>query len=158
MDMKIEVISVEKTKTKFILDGEEFYLKRLSPFIKTSITEIGSGECAKRKDAERSRCETDLLRKKIGSKDFLVVLDESGKIFESISFAKFVEKRMLSGISRLVFAVGGAYGWDKSILKEAHETLSLSKMTFTYEMSRFILLEQVYRAMNIIKGTQYHKY
>lgn len=155
--MKVEIICLGKSKTDFITSGQAFYLKRLSTLAKVSITEIDTNRLSSLDENSRKRKEAELVLEKIKDKDFLVVLDENGKTFSSDDFAKFIEKKMSTGISKIVLAIGGTFGWDKNIFDRAQLKLSLSNFTFTYEMSRIILIEQLYRAFSIIKGTSYHK-
>jgi len=90
------------------------------------------------------------------SSDFVVLLDDKGKDFTSIDFSKFIEKQMITGTKRLLFVVGGAYGFSEDVYNRSNYKLSLSKMTFSHQMVRLIFLEQMYRAMTIIKGEPYH--
>ena len=88
--------------------------------------------------------------------DFLVLLDERGKEFSSMQFSDYLQRKMNSGLRRLVFVVGGPYGFSKDVYNKADEKLSLSKMTFSHEMIRLFFTEQIYRAMTIIRGEPYH--
>ncbi len=152
--MRIEILSLGKGRQKYLQVGEAEYMKRLSTFAKVSITEIplkeGTTEQAKAR-------ESDAVLAKIPDKGFLVVLDEAGQEFNSIGFATYLEKKINSGNSSIYFAVGAYHGWSKKVMERADLVLSLSKFTFTYEHSRLILLEQIYRAYSIMRGLPYHR-
>lgn len=100
--------------------------------------------------------EGEAILKKINTSDFLVLLDEKGKEFSSVQFAKFMEHKFQLGNRNLIFLIGGAYGFSDALYKRANQQLSLSKMTFSHQMIRLFFLEQIFRAMTIIKGEPYH--
>ena len=99
--------------------------------------------------------EGELLLNKIQEGDYVVLLDEHGQELRSVEFARWLEKRQQSG-RRLVFVIGGAYGFSAAVYQRANEKLSLSKMTFSHQLVRLIFAEQIYRACTIIKGEPYH--
>jgi len=109
-----------------------------------------SEESAKKEEAE-------LFLSKIRKDDFLIVLDERGKDYTSPGLAELLERESTMGRSSFVFAIGGAHGWHESVRQRANIVLSLSRLTFPYQMVRLILTEQIYRAMTLIKGIPYHK-
>lgn len=86
----------------------------------------------------------------------MVLLDERGKQYSSVEFAAYLEQRMVSGVKRLVFVVGGPYGFSEGVYARANDRVSLSRMTFSHQMVRMIFVEQFYRAMTILKGEPYH--
>ncbi|MCB0317602.1 MAG: 23S rRNA (pseudouridine(1915)-N(3))-methyltransferase RlmH, partial [Bdellovibrionales bacterium] len=88
---------------------------------------------------------------------FKIILDETGKLFTSKDLAEFIQQKQISSVTHLCFAIGGAAGWDPSVLKNSDLTLSLSKLTFPHQIARILLVEQIYRARSILKGTNYHK-
>ena len=88
--------------------------------------------------------------------DWVVLLDEKGKQYSSVGFADYLAQKILMGIKRLVFVIGGPYGFAESIYQRTNEKISLSKMTFSHQMVRMIFTEQIYRAMTILKGEPYH--
>ena len=153
--MKIKIISVGKVKQAFVLDGEAEYLPRLKSFAAIKFIEVGSR--AELPEVQMKRSEAEAVIEKIEPADFVVVLDEAGKKFTSPEFSKTLQGQMNAGRSSFCFAIGGAYGWDESIREKADILLSLSPMTFTYQMTRLVLVEQIYRAMTLIKGIPYHK-
>jgi len=100
--------------------------------------------------------EGELILQQISPSDELFLLDEQGMEVSSVEFARFLEKKMISGIKRLVFVIGGPYGFSGSVYSRAIGKISLSKMTFSHQMVRLIFLEQLYRAFTILKGEPYH--
>jgi 23S rRNA (pseudouridine1915-N3)-methyltransferase len=100
--------------------------------------------------------EGELILQQLSTSDELFLLDEQGMEVSSVEFARFLEKKMISGIKRLVFVIGGPYGFSGSVYSRAIGKVSLSKMTFSHQMVRLIFLEQLYRAMTILKGEPYH--
>ena len=155
--MQIEIICLGKNKEEYVRLAEREYLKRVMPWCKLSITELDIGKFSALPENQRKEKEAQLLLNRLGTSDFVVVMDENGKKFSSQDFAGFFEKTISSGKSRFQFLIGGVFGWDLSILERANLVLSLSPMTFTYQMSRVILVEQIYRALSIINGSKYHK-
>lgn len=155
--MKIRLIVVGKTNSAYLKTGEDDYEDRLKHYCKFEeliITPIkNSGKLAK-KDLKIK--EGELILKNIDPMDQLVVLDEKGKSFSSIDFSGFLNKKLLSSTKRLVFVIGGAFGFSEEIYKRADSKLSLSKMTFSHQMIRLIFKEQLYRAFTILKGEKYH--
>ena len=101
--------------------------------------------------------EGEMFLNTIQSGDVVVLLDERGKEFTSRDFSSYIDKKMVTVAKNLIFVIGGPYGFSKAMYDRANEKLSLSKMTFPHQLFRVMLLEQVYRAFNIIKGTKYHK-
>ena len=107
-------------------------------------------------EEQQKEKEGELIIQQLTSSDELFLLDEQGIENSSVKFARFLEKKMLSGIKRLVFVIGGPYGFSATIYSRANGKLSLSKMTFSHQMVRLIFAEQFYRAMTILKGEPYH--
>ena len=107
------------------------------------------------KDQQKKQ-ESDLIFSRLKMGDKVVFLDEKGTTFGSVEFSKYLQKKMNSGIKRLVFIVGGPYGFDKVIYDKHQEKLSLSKMTFSHQMVRLFFCEQLYRALTILKNEPYH--
>ena len=100
--------------------------------------------------------EGELLLGQIAPSDYVVLLDEKGREYDSVGFSEFVAQKMLSGVKALVFVIGGPYGFSEAVYKRFNEKISLSKMTFSHQMVRMIFAEQLYRAMTIMKGEPYH--
>ena len=107
-------------------------------------------------EAQQRQKEGELLLKKVSTTDFLVLLDEKGKQFTSREFSELLQKRMNSGIKNMVLAVGGPYGFSDEVHERAHQKISLSKMTFSHQMVRLFIVEQLYRAFSILKNEPYH--
>lgn len=150
-------MSVGKATTKWIVQGIEEYEKRLRRYIKftsKSVPDIKKGSSI---DQTRQKEEEGKsLLGEITDSDYVVLLDEKGKEFTSVSFSRQLEKLMSSGRKRLVFVVGGPYGFSEKVYERSDALISLSQMTFTHEMVRLFFTEQVYRGMTIIRGEPYH--
>jgi 23S rRNA (pseudouridine1915-N3)-methyltransferase len=106
--------------------------------------------------SEQKEKEADLILKHLDPNDDVVLLDEKGKMHTSVGFAGFLESKMLSSTKKLVFVIGGPFGFSERIYQRANQLLSLSAMTFSHQMIRLLFTEQLYRAMTIIKGENYH--
>jgi 23S rRNA (pseudouridine1915-N3)-methyltransferase len=134
------------------------YVARLSPFARVDIQELAEGHAksAKPDILKAQKIEAEHLSKNIPADAFIVALDETGKGLDSVSFAKKLEDWGANG-KPVVFIIGGSWGLDASIREKAHVTLSLGKMTLPHAIARIVLTEQLYRAMTILKGTEYHK-
>ena len=155
--MKVKLIVIGKTKSKFLLDGENEYQKRLRHYCKFSeliTSDIkNAGKISKKELKEK---EGNLILQSIKNNDYVILLDDKGLALSSTGFAEFLNKKMVSSTNELVFIVGGAFGFSESVYKRANAKLSLSKMTFSHQMVRLIFKEQLYRAFTILKGEQYH--
>ncbi len=155
--MKIELLVVGKTNEKYFIDAINEYNGRLKHYIPFEINVIQDIKNAKNLTIEQLKeKEGDELLKCFEPGDYIILLDEHGKEFTSVKFASYLENKMLTGIKRLIFVVGGAYGFSQKIYDKAEEKISLSKMTFSHQMIRLIFTEQLYRAMTILKGQPYH--
>ena len=155
--MKIRVISIGRIRQSFVKEGEAEYLRRLPASCHLDFLEIDCDKFAKLSEGEMKKKEAQELLKKVDPDAWLVALDGGGKQLSSEQFASFVRERQTGGNQQLVFAIGGVHGWDKSVLQQARLCLSLSPMTFTHQMARLFLVEQVYRAFSINEGLPYHK-
>ena len=153
--MKVKLIVIGKTK--FLLDGENEYVKRLKHYCKFSeliISDIKNGGKLSKKELKEK--EGNLVLGSIKNNDYVILLDDKGLTLSSIGFAELLNKKMVLSTSELVFIVGGAFGFSESVYKRANTKLSLSKMTFSHQMVRIIFKEQLYRAFTILKGEKYH--
>ncbi len=154
--MKICLLTVGKTDTGWVREGLETYTSRLGRYVRFSVKEIpelknaSSLSKAQVKDKEGS-----LILASIGPKDMVILLDEHGKEYTSVEFAKEVERFTASG-KNIVFVIGGAYGFSDEVYNRSDGKVSLSKMTFPHQMVRTVFTEQLYRAFTIIKGEPYH--
>lgn len=155
--MKVKLIIIGKTKSKFLLDGENEYQKRLKHYCKFSELIIPNikkaGKLSKEVLKEK---EGYLILGSLKKSDYVILLDDKGLALTSIEFSELLNKKMVSSTNELVFVVGGAFGFSESVYKRANTKLSLSKMTFSHQMVRMIFKEQLYRAFTIIKGEKYH--
>lgn len=155
--MKISLVVIGKTNGKFLIDGINEYTKRLSFYIPFNIVYLPDIKNNKKLSFEQQKTqEGAILLGEIEKSDYVVLLDEHGKEFTSIEFSRYIEKKMTTVSKRLVFVVGGPYGFSNEVKERANEKISLSKMTFSHEMIRLIFTEQLYRAMTIINNEPYH--
>ncbi len=154
--MRIKIIQIGKTKDEYLKNGNNEYLKRISPFFKIEIITLNDVKKSKTYPIERCKKEESFqILSSVDEGDFVICLDEKGKEKNSIEFSEIIKKN--NDIGRTIcFIIGGAFGIDKSILERADLVLSFSKMTFTHQMIRLFLLEQIYRAGCIIRGKEYH--
>ena len=107
-------------------------------------------------EAQQKDKEGELILKKLAPTDVLILLDEKGKEFRSIAFSEFLQKKMNAGIKQLVLVIGGPYGFSDAVYKKSQGKISLSKMTFSHQMIRLFVVEQIYRAFTILKNEPYH--
>lgn len=133
------------------------YLARLKRYVPVSLMELETSRKTNSSPDQVRKEEALKLLGNVRSTDYLVLLDQTGKMFDSTDWARWLEKRMsIAGNGDLVFVAGGAYGFHDTLHKRAQEKLSLSEMTFTHQMVKVIFLEQVYRAMTILRNEPYH--
>lgn len=155
--MKICLLVIGKTDEAYLQKGIEIFLKRIPHYIPFEMKAISDIKNAKNLSEEQQKDkEGELILQQITTSDELFLLDENGMEFPSVEFARFLEKKMISGIKRMVFVIGGPYGFSGNVYSRANGKVSLSKMTFSHQMVRLIFLEQLYRAMTILKGEPYH--
>ena len=155
--MKIYLLVIGKTDEAYLQKGIDIFLKRIPHYISFGMKVIPDLKNSKNLSEEQQKeKEGELIIQQLTSSDELFLLDERGIENSSVEFARFLEKKMLSGIKRLVFVIGGPYGFSATIYSRANGKLSLSKMTFSHQMVRLIFAEQLYRAMTILKGEPYH--
>ena len=155
--MNIELIVVGKTDMKEVEALVSMYTKRLNHYVRFAITTIADVRNTKKlSEAEQKRLEGEAILKLLTESDHLMLLDEHGAEYRSIEFADMLQRRMLSGTKRLVFVIGGPYGFSDAIYQRANSKLSLSKMTFSHQIVRAIFTEQLYRAFTILKNEPYH--
>ena len=155
--MKISLIYVGKTNQAFVKEGFDMYKKRLMHY--TSFEEICIEDVKNPKNLTSDmlkQLEGEKILKKIDQNDFVILLDEKGKNFNSVAFAHFMEQKMIESTKHIVFIIGGAFGFSDVIYARAHFKVQLSDMTFSHQIIRLIFAEQLYRAFTIIKGESYH--
>ena len=155
--MQITLLAIGKTDNKQLQYLIDEYTKRLGYYIRFNLEIIPDIKNSKNlSEAQQKQKEGELILGKITTSDVLILLDENGKQLDSIGFSNYLQKHMNSGIKRLVFVIGGPYGFSEEVYQKAQGKISLSKMTFSHQMVRMILLEQVYRSFTILKGEKYH--
>ena len=154
----IRLIWVGKTQEPYLRNGINAYMKKISHYIKIDSDEIKPAQYSSGTVKKWRQQETEIMIKKMNSSEFNIFLDQNGQRHTSEGLAKCFEKQILFGVARANFFIGGAHGIDKSILPSGIQLLSLSEMTFTHQMVRLFLLEQIYRAFTIIRGEPYHNY
>ena len=155
--MNIKLLCIGKTDDKQLQSLIENYTKRLNHYIKYNIEIIPDIKNVKNlSEQQQKQKEGDLILSKIGSYDHLILFDEKGKTFTSVAFSQFLQKKMNSGIKTLVFVIGGPYGFSKDVYAKAQGKVSLSSMTFSHQMVRLFITEQIYRGYTILKGEPYH--
>jgi len=155
--MTIKLLAVGKTDSKSLQELIAEYENRLKHYIKFEIEIIPDIKNAKNlSEMQQKEKEGELILKKIQPTSILVLLDENGKQFSSVDFATYLQKKMNSGIKQLVFVIGGPYGFSEAVYKKAQAKISLSKMTFSHQMVRLFIVEQIYRGFTILKNEPYH--
>ena len=155
--MKILLLAVGKTTTPYINTGIENYLKRINHYIPVEIKIIPDIKTSRAitEDVQKQR-EGEAMMAALQAGDVVVLLDERGKEFTSREFSVYLDRKMIQGVKRVVFIVGGPYGFSEEMYARANEKISLSRMTFTHEMVRLFFIEQIYRGMTILRGEPYH--
>lgn len=159
--MKIRIIAVGKIKEEYLKIGINEYLKRIKPYTQIEIIELNDSpifDSMKSGDIEKAKLqEGELILKNIKPSDYVITLDLNKKEYDSVEFATFIKKSLEIGGSQITFVIGGSYGLSDSVKNRANSSVSLSKMTFLHQMTRLILLEQIYRSYKILNNETYHK-
>ena len=155
--MSIDFLVVGKTDSAQVSELTRMYATRISRYIKFTLTELPDIRNSKNmsEDAQK-RAEGEMILRQLSGDDYVVLLDDKGAQPTSLEFASWMQKRMNSGVKRVVFIVGGPYGFSKDVYARAAEKLSLSRMTFSHQIIRPIFTEQLYRAFTILRGEPYH--
>jgi len=159
--MKIRIIGIGKIKEPYLRDGITEFLNRLKPYCQMEIVEVNDEPVSDKPN----NSEIELVKNKEGNKvskllkpqDYVIALDLGKKQFKSPEFAKYIEDKFVLGGSYIIFIIGGSYGLSDELKKRANDSITLSEMTFTHQMTRLILLEQIYRAFKINRNETYHK-
>lgn len=155
--MKITLLAIGKTNAKYLQEGIDQYTKRLSHYIPFELKILPDVKTTKTLTSDKQKeMEGEMFMSAIQQGDWVTLLDERGKEFTSRDFASYIDKKMITIPKNLIFIIGGPYGFSKAMYDRANEKLSLSKMTFSHEMIRLFFVEQIYRAMTILKGEPYH--
>lgn len=155
--MKIKILLIGKTEESWVREGTETYLKRLRHYLPVEWVELPAlKQAGKLTEAQQKKAEGELLLKQLVPGDRLLLLDERGKEFTSERFSEWMQQQMNSGIKQIVFVVGGPFGFSDEVYARADGKIALSQMTFSHQMIRPFLAEQVYRAFSILRGEPYH--
>ena len=155
--MKTVLLVVGKTVEKYFIQAIEEYVQRTKHYISFDMEIIPELKNTKNLSEEQQKeKEGELILKSLQSGDTVVLLDEHGKEMRSLEFADYMKRKLNNTNRRLVFIIGGPYGFSDAVYSRANEKISLSKMTFSHQMVRLIFTEQLYRACTIIKGEPYH--
>lgn len=155
--MHITLLCIGKTDEGYLKEGMAIYIKRLSHYISFELSEIPDSKKwnALPPDRQKER-EGEAILQYIDKHDFCVLLDEKGKSFTSVEFSGFLQQQMNKAVKKLLFVVGGPWGFSKEVYEKAHLKLSLSPMTFSHQMVRLFFTEQLYRAFTILRNESYH--
>lgn len=155
--MNLTLLVMGKTEGKALESLISEYMNRLKHYIKFEVIQIPQLKNAKNlSEKEQKIKEGKLILKHLDSSDFVVLLDENGKQYDSVHFAEYLQKKMNAGLKKLVFVIGGPYGFDDTIKNRGNMEISLSKMTFSHQMVRLFFVEQIYRAFTILRNEPYH--
>ena len=154
--MNIDLIAVGKTDSSEVESLVATYSRRLGFYCRFSITYLPDVRGAGNSQKRQRTMEGESILKQISDGDYVVLLDERGREFRSVEFALWLQKRMNSGVKRLVLVIGGPYGFSDEVYARADAQLSLSRMTFSHQIVRAIFAEQIYRAFTILNNEPYH--
>lgn len=155
--MKIQLLLIGNTSTPYLKEGIENYVKRIGHYVPFEVRTLPDVKAGKGMTEERQKeKEGAMILGSLQPGDLLVLLDERGKQMTSRGFAEWIDRKSVTVGKRLVFSIGGPYGFAQEVYDRADELLSLSKMTFSHEMVRLFFVEQIYRAMTILRGEPYH--
>lgn len=156
--MKIKIIALGKIKEKFLKDGIDEFLKRLTPYAAVEVIELPAIEIKDENLTEKVlEAEGEKILERIKPHSYVITLEIQGKMLSSEDFAQKLETLINDGVSEVVFVIGSSCGISKTVSARADFKLSMSKMTFLHQFARLILTEQIYRAFKIMKGETYHK-
>ena len=150
-------MTVGKTTTGYLKQGIDEYMRRLSHYVQCDIQCIGDVKNTRNLTEQQQKlAEGKALLDAINATDWVTLLDERGSEFTSVDFSQYVQRRMSSGLRRLVFVVGGPYGFSPEVYARANDRLSLGRMTLPHELVRLVFVEQLYRAFTILRHEPYH--
>lgn len=155
--MKIKLLVVGKTNRPDLADWIDNYIKRIRRYMPFEWVVVKDAKKTNKNNPEFIKNQEGIhLLNLVSNDDVLILLDERGKSYTSVAFSKFIEQQALQSTKSLVFCVGGAYGFSEKVRQRANGFISLSNMTFSHQMIRIFAIEQIYRAMTIIKNEPYH--
>jgi 23S rRNA (pseudouridine1915-N3)-methyltransferase len=155
--MKVELWAIGKTNEAYLKEGIAIYLKRLRHYLKFELVVIPDIKKAGKLSPEQLKTkEGEAVLQRMKEGDSLILLDEGGRQYTSEAFAAFLNRQFQHSHRRIIFLIGGAFGFDEAIYQKAESQLSLSKMTFSHQMIRLFFVEQLYRGMTILNNEKYH--
>ena len=155
--MKITLLTVGKTDKDWVKQGIDIYASRMKHYFPFSIVEIPELKNASSLSQDQIKTkEGELILKNVKPADEVILLDEHGREFSSVEFAKALQDKISYTGKDIVFVIGGAYGFAEAVRQRCNSKISLSRMTFSHQMVRAIFVEQLYRAFTIMKGEPYH--
>lgn len=155
--MTIKLLAIGKTDSNHLQQLIAEYENRLKHYIKFELDIIPDIKNVKNlSETQQKEKEGEFILKKLTATDVLILLDENGKQHTSIEFSNYLQKKMNSGIKQLVFVIGGPYGFSDALYQKAQGKISVSKMTFSHQMVRLFIVEQIYRGFTILKNEPYH--
>jgi 23S rRNA (pseudouridine1915-N3)-methyltransferase len=155
--MKVILLQTGRTTEKYIVDGITNYLNRIKKYVSFDILTVPALRNAKNMPVnEQKNREGERISEHINDDDYVLLLDEKGKEYSTMEFSRLLEKSFLIQKKRLLFVIGGPWGFSDAIYKRSDTIVSLSKMTFSHQVVRLLFMEQLYRALSVIKGDPYH--
>lgn len=155
--MKITILAVGKTTTPYLREATDAYMRRIAHYLPAEFITVADVKATRSlSEQQQKEREGEAILAALQPGDRVVLLDERGRELTSREFADAINRRMVGGLRRLVFVIGGPYGFSQAVYDRADARLSLSRMTFSHEMVRLFFAEQIYRAMTILRGEPYH--
>jgi 23S rRNA (pseudouridine1915-N3)-methyltransferase len=155
--MKIEVWAIGKSSHSYIEAGVNYYNTKIKHYLPFEFVVLPEPKQAKSADKLKSlQLQADLILSRVSPDDYMVLLDEKGRTFTSVGFSTYLNRFLISSSKRVIFLIGGAYGFHEKVYALAKEKLSLSTMTLNHDMVRLFILEQIYRGCSILKNEPYH--
>lgn len=155
--MKILLLQVDKTQDSYLTEGIDIYSKRLKNYVSFEVSTINVPKNVRQRSINEQKLEeSKLILEQLKPEDLLILLDEKGKEYTSVQLSAFLEQKQNASVKRLIFLIGGPFGFDPSVYHRANASLSLSKLTFSHQMVRLFFVEQLYRAYTILRGEKYH--
>jgi 23S rRNA (pseudouridine1915-N3)-methyltransferase len=155
--MKITLFQVDKTQDAYLKEGIDIYTARLKNYTVFDTVTISVPKNVRQRSIKEQKTEEGrLILSHIAADDVLILMDENGKEFTSVDFSKFISQKQNASVKRLIFLIGGPFGFDEPVYKRANFKIALSQMTFSHQMVRLFFAEQLYRAFTILKGEKYH--
>lgn len=154
--MKFVLTAIGKTSESYLREGIDKYVSRLAHYVPFELRILPDVKAKGLTESRQKQLEGEMLLSQLRPGDVMVLLDERGKEFTSRSFADYLHNKMVNVAQNVFFVIGGPYGFSEEVYARANDKISLSKMTFSHEMVRLFMVEQIYRAMTILRGEPYH--